>query len=561
MNDPLLGRQLASYRVLQPLGQGSFAQVYLGQHIHLDNFVAIKVLHAQLGEQEEKDFRSEALLLVKLKNAHIVRLLDYGIIDNRPFLVTELAKKGSLHKIYPHGTRLPLPEIAAYTTQIAEALNYAHEQNIVHRDVKPENILVGDNDELLLADFGIAKLLGTSGSYLTGRAAGTLAYMAPEQFMGHGSPASDQYAVGVMVYEWLTGRFPFVGTAAEVMGQHLKNPPLPISQFNPQVSPDVEWAVQIALKKEPEQRFRNLLAFAQALRQAAQVEKQQIANFKVPKVLRHSSSGNIPLPSSNPVLSNNMNYVPVAPIVQSKPALPFTTLPSLPPAQLTDFWWPTFVISAEQRRTINQAGLPFEQLDTFGQLPGFPSQPVPLPVSHAPSPVSNGSLQNIQRISESVRPNINIGSGVTGPFPNVGVNVSMPQVSVRVRVAGGQQSIKRSTGLGGPLPGMPPVKPTGVRQPTAQKSANSWATVAMITLGIAIICSIAAGSTTYYSSAENAIGWSWFLVLVSIVTNITALVKAKNRTTLITWLVIFLVVALLMLGINSGIQSHISSYY
>ncbi|MGH2510888.1 MAG: serine/threonine-protein kinase, partial [Ktedonobacteraceae bacterium] len=213
MDDPLLGQQLGSYQLIQVLGRGSFAQVYLGKHVHLYNHVAIKVLHAQLGPLEEKDFRQEALLLLNLRNEHIVRMLDYGVITSRPFLVMELAMKGALSKIYPHGTRLPLPQVVEYTLQIADGLGCAHEQRIVHRDIKPENILVNEKGDLLLGDFGIARLSSTSRASLTSTLAGTLAYMAPEQIMGQSNAASDQYALAIIVYEWLTGRFPFQGSA------------------------------------------------------------------------------------------------------------------------------------------------------------------------------------------------------------------------------------------------------------------------------------------------------------------------------------------------------------
>src|SRR6185312_16938843 len=164
MQDPLLGHQLGSYRLVEILGQGSFAQVYRGKHVHIDVFAAIKVLRTQFGDQEKENFRTEAVLLTKLKHERIIRFLDYGFIGGRPYLITDLAEKGSLNRIHPRGTRLPLQQIVGYVEQIAAGLDFAHTQHVIHRDVKPENILVSDSGALLLADFGIAKMLGTSGS-------------------------------------------------------------------------------------------------------------------------------------------------------------------------------------------------------------------------------------------------------------------------------------------------------------------------------------------------------------------------------------------------------------
>jgi serine/threonine protein kinase len=560
MDDPLLGQQLANYRLLQALGQGSFAQVYLGQHVHLDIYAAVKVLHAQLGVQEEQEFRKEALLLARLKNLHIIRILDYGVTNNRPFLIMELAANGSLNKIYPHGTRLPLLEIVAYVMQIADGLGYAHEQNVVHRDIKPENILVGDSGELLLADFGIAKLL-TSSSNMTNTLAGTLAYMAPEQFMGRPGPASDQYALGIMVYEWLAGRFPFQGTVAEVTGQHLKSPPPLLRQFNPAISPEVEGVALTALKKEPVQRFRNVQAFANALRQAARVDDQQIASVKVntsgpnqqkrgnavksePKVVRQTDPGSSqPLVDPQPLNPQPVNPPPV--YIQSKPPLPFTTLPALPQAQLTDFWWPTFIVSAEQRRTINQGTIPSEQLGTLGSLPGFPSQPIALPTSTTANPLSTGSLKNITRISS------------TPPVTNVPLVDNKTPPLTRPRPAPGLKAppppVRRTPGPGGSPPLNVPPRPA---TSPYDGVTNAWATVAIIALFIGIICTIS-GSSSY---SETAMGWSWVLIVVSTFTNIVALLRARQRPTLRGWLIFFLGVAILMLIINIPVQIHTNSY-
>src|SRR2546423_329442 len=136
-----------------------------------------------------------------------------------PFLVMEYAPGGTLRKRHPKGERLPLPTFVAYVQQVAEALQYAHDQRLIHRDVKPDNLLLGRQGEILLSDFGIALLAHSSRSQRTEDIVGTVSYMAPEQIQGHPCQASDQYALGVIAYEWLSGIRPFCGSVVEVPAQ------------------------------------------------------------------------------------------------------------------------------------------------------------------------------------------------------------------------------------------------------------------------------------------------------------------------------------------------------
>ncbi len=150
------GQQLGNYRLIRLLGQGGFAEVYLGEHIYLDTSAAIKVLHTQLDSDEVESFRAEARTIARLVHPHIVRVLDYGVEGKTPFLVMDYAPNGTLRKRYPKGVPLPLSTIVSYVTQLADALQYAHEQKVIHRDVKPENMLLDRRNEVLLSDFGIA---------------------------------------------------------------------------------------------------------------------------------------------------------------------------------------------------------------------------------------------------------------------------------------------------------------------------------------------------------------------------------------------------------------------
>src|SRR5581483_1594399 len=263
-----VGHQLGNYRLIHLLGQGGFAEVYLGRHIYLDTQAAIKVLHAQIAGQEEiEHFRVEARTIARLVHPHIVRVLDFGIEGTTPFLVVDYAPNGSLRKQYPRGTRLPIPTIVRYVNQMADALFYAHNQKVVHRDVKPENMLIGRQGELLLSDFGIA-LVAQSTRYQTTQGmqelAGTIAYMAPEQIQAQAEPLSDQYSLAVVVYEWFTGTRPFQGTFAEVAIKHTLAPPPPLREKLPSLSPKIEEVIMKALAKDPRQRFPDIKAFATA---------------------------------------------------------------------------------------------------------------------------------------------------------------------------------------------------------------------------------------------------------------------------------------------------------
>src|SRR5579864_3094480 len=135
------GQQLGNYRLIQLLGQGNFSEVYLGEHIHLNTQAAIKVLHGQLANYDMADFLDEARAIAHLRHPHIVQVLDFGIEGTTPFLVMDYAPGGTLRTRHPKGTRLPTDLVVSYVSQVASALQYAHERKIIHRDIKPENML------------------------------------------------------------------------------------------------------------------------------------------------------------------------------------------------------------------------------------------------------------------------------------------------------------------------------------------------------------------------------------------------------------------------------------
>lgn len=265
-----VGQQLGNYRLTRLLGQGGFAEVYLGVHVYLDTPAAIKVLHTRLDSDEAEHFRTEARTIARLVHPHIVRVLEFGLEGTTPFLVVDYAPNGTLRKRYPREAPLPLPTIISYVKQIADALEYAHEQKVIHRDVKPENMLLGRRNEVLLSDFGIA-LVAQSTRYQSTQSmqdlAGTIAYMAPEQIQAQAVPNSDQYSLGVVVYEWLCGTRPFHGSFTEIAVKHTLVPPPPLREHIEGLSPALEAVVMKALAKDPNQRFPSVMAFALALEQ------------------------------------------------------------------------------------------------------------------------------------------------------------------------------------------------------------------------------------------------------------------------------------------------------
>lgn len=262
-------QQLGNYHLVRLLGEGGFAEVYLGEHIHLDTQAAIKVLHTQLAEDDIDFFRNEARTIAQLEHPHIVRVLDFGVEGKTPFLVMSYATNGTLRLRHSKGSRLPLATIVTYVKQLADALQYAHDEKLIHRDVKPENMLVGKRQEILLSDFGIAVMAQSSRYQNAQDMAGTITYMAPEQIQGKPRPASDQYSLGIVIYEWLTGTRPFHGSLTEMVGQHLTATPPLLRVMLPTISPAVEEVVLKALAKEPKERFARVNDLAIALEEAS----------------------------------------------------------------------------------------------------------------------------------------------------------------------------------------------------------------------------------------------------------------------------------------------------
>jgi serine/threonine protein kinase len=272
------GQLFGNYRLTHLLGQGGFADVYLGEHVHLNTQAAIKVLHTQLTNEDVVHFRNEARIIAHLEHPHIVQVLDFGVESDTPFLVMMYAPNGTLRQRHARGIPLPAELTVEYVKQVASALQFAHHQRLIHRDIKPENMLLGRDNGVLLSDFGIALVTPSTRAQSlfdqsrTSSLVGTVPYMAPEQIQGRPSLASDQYALGVVVYEWLCGQPPFLGMPMEVAVKHMTMLPPLLREKDPTIPADVEKVVLTALAKDPRQRFGTVQAFATAFEQASQKE-------------------------------------------------------------------------------------------------------------------------------------------------------------------------------------------------------------------------------------------------------------------------------------------------
>src|SRR5437588_11587335 len=197
-----------------------------------------------------ENFRTEARTIANLVHPNIVRVVKIGVQDVNPFMVMDYAPNGTLRQRHPRGLAVPLPTIIPYVQQVAEALQRAHDEKLIHRDVKPENMLLGRQNEVLLSDFGIALMAAqNTRDQALETTAGTIGYMAPEQIQGKPRPASDQYSLGIIVYEWLSGARPFQGSFTELVSQHLAVPPAPLREKVPDIPAEVEQVVMKALAK------------------------------------------------------------------------------------------------------------------------------------------------------------------------------------------------------------------------------------------------------------------------------------------------------------------------
>lgn len=277
----LEGSHIGRFRLLRLLGRGGMGEVYLAEDDQLRRQVAIKVIQAEYPDPDAtRLFLREARAIAMLSHPHILPLFDFGEAATNgttlTYMVMPFCHEGTLAAWMQQHKNVALPspqDVGLLVQQAASALQYAHNHQIVHQDVKPSNFLIRRNEEardrpdLLLADFGVAKSTSTTAS-VSQSVRGTPAYMAPEQWEGTPVPATDQYALAILAYDLLTGHPPFQGSLGQVMYQHLQVTPPPPSTRNPRLPTDVDTLIQHALAKKPEERFASISAFARAFQQA-----------------------------------------------------------------------------------------------------------------------------------------------------------------------------------------------------------------------------------------------------------------------------------------------------
>lgn len=258
----MVGRVLNSrYELEQLIGTGGMADVYKASDNLLGRTVAVKMLHPQFAKDEVfiARFRQEAQAAANLNQTNIVNVYDWGIEDGTYYLVMEYVQGRDLKDIILQGGPL-LPERAVeIAMSICLALEAAHAQGIVHRDIKPQNTIVTYDNQIKVMDFGIARTAGGSAMTQTGTIMGTAQYISPEQAQGRAAdPRSDLYSLGVVLYEMLAGRVPFDGdNPVSIAYKHVREDPLPPSMINPDVSPGLEAVVMKALAKNPQNRYQN----------------------------------------------------------------------------------------------------------------------------------------------------------------------------------------------------------------------------------------------------------------------------------------------------------------
>lgn len=362
----LSGKSLGQYEIGRQLGQGGMATVYMAQQKSIGRTVAIKVMpqHFLHDPSFLQRFEREVKVIAALQHPRVLPVYDYGQIENRPYIVMAYMSGGTLaDKI--HEGPLPLAQIVRLTDQIAEGLDHAHRKGIIHRDFKPSNVLLDENGNAHLADFGIAKITESTAQLTGSGIVGTPAYMAPEMAeKGDVSSSIDIYALGVTLFQMLTGKYPFQGdTPIRVMMAHASDPIPDVRELRADLPEAITEVVKKAMAKRPENRYATATDLASDLKQAAQGFQPGAA----PEELRTIGLG--PAPAQRPA----------TPPPPSRPAVGFTEAPSSTPPSL-----PTPYMSAPQ------------------------------PVSTAPPPIYSTPYPPVQPKKRGCSPGLIIGIAVGG---------------------------------------------------------------------------------------------------------------------------------------------------
>jgi serine/threonine-protein kinase len=262
--DPFIGKTIGKYKIVAHLGHGATADVYKAFQETLDRHVAIKLLHPFLADDADflTRFQREAKAIARLRHPNIVQVYDFDVIERIYYLVMEFVDgytlKTKLQELAATRLVMPLDEAIRIARCVAMALSYAHGRDMVHRDIKPANIIIDQENQVILTDFGMAKILGSAQFTASGDTIGTPAYASPEQVLAQpGDPRSDVYSLGAVFFHMVTGQVPYdAETGVAVFLKHLTEPLPSPRQINPALSPDVERIIFKAMAKKPERRYQ-----------------------------------------------------------------------------------------------------------------------------------------------------------------------------------------------------------------------------------------------------------------------------------------------------------------
>ncbi|UCF61314.1 MAG: protein kinase [Anaerolineaceae bacterium] len=328
--EDLTGKQLGQYRVVEPLGEGGMAAVYKAYQPAMDRYVALKILPRHFASDPEfvGRFQQEAKVIAKLQHVYILPVHDFGEAEGYTYIVMPYVRTGTLADLL-EGKPLPLAKIQKFSSQVGAALGYAHSKDIVHRDVKPSNILIDERENCLLTDFGIAKMVeGTSHFTQTGATIGTPAYMAPEQILGEKLDGrSDIYSLGIVLFEMATGRQPYrAETPPAIFVKHLHDPlPLPRTE-NPDLPESVERVILKSLAKDREDRYPSAADFVQAITAAISEKPREEVTVVEPEVVPVPTVVEDEVPEVKP--STPLPREPITPEIERVEAIPSRKVPT-----------------------------------------------------------------------------------------------------------------------------------------------------------------------------------------------------------------------------------------
>lgn len=294
----LVGQTIGKFEIVAALGGGGMAEVYKAFQPSLNRHVAIKVIHAFLAKDPEfiTRFQREAQNVAALRHPHIVQVFDYDVDEGRPYMVMEfidgVTLSSKLAQMQKDNEPWTLDEVIRIISEVGEALAYAHEQEMIHRDVKPANVMMDKRGRVTLTDFGLAKLVTDNRLTATGTVMGTPAYMSPEQCKGMaGDARTDIYSLGVMLYELATGKLPFESDSqVGLIVKHVTEPPIPPRTVAPHLPEWLEAVILKSLEKSPETRYQSVMDMVADLRQQQKPTLNAAATVAIPLAPTRTSS-------------------------------------------------------------------------------------------------------------------------------------------------------------------------------------------------------------------------------------------------------------------------------